>query len=152
MNPARPPFARTTCACPDDVANCKTRPGMLMPSDIARITDTLLACGWITEPDDIRRYLRATPGAKILMRTGNAYAYWEIPTISPATTDGHRCVFLSPDDRCQIHEVAPAGCAFFDAHHTKIEGQDRSLWIHQVIDEDDDYHAFRSTLQEETRT
>jgi hypothetical protein len=42
MNDIRPPFPRTTCACPADVANCKQRPGMLMPSDIEPITRKLL--------------------------------------------------------------------------------------------------------------
>jgi hypothetical protein len=58
-------------------------------------------------------------------------------------------MFLGPDDRCQIHTVAPVGCTHFDMHMTPEESRQRSLWIHQIIDGDNEYHVFRSTLREE---
>jgi Fe-S-cluster containining protein len=39
-----------------------------------------------------------------------------IPTLVPARRADGACLYLSEDNRCTIHSVAPYGCAFFDAH------------------------------------
>jgi hypothetical protein len=38
-------------------------------------------------------------------------------------------VFLTADDRCSIHAVAPFGCAYFDTHMSYARAHPRSLWL-----------------------
>lgn len=140
------PFARTVCACPDDVANCKKKPGMLMPADIEPILDKIVTLGLAPDHVAALAYLKATPGAKGLRLDPDGPKIITIPTISPRTIDGHRCVFLNADDRCDIHEVAPAGCAAFDVHMSKGEGQRRSVYIHRLIMESRLYTRLRQIL------
>jgi len=138
----QPPFRRTLCACDEDVANCKKQPGMLMPSDLAPIITRLQVMGL-----DYREQLRASPGAVFARITEEGVIGIRIPTIVPATQPNGRCTFLTEDDLCKIHDVAPAGCAFFDVHQDKATADERSMWIHQAIAEDDWYARFRSRLR-----
>jgi Fe-S-cluster containining protein len=152
MNSTRPPFARTTCACPEDVANCKRRPGPLVPSDLAPITDLLIKMG--VPPDQVPTLFRATPGATMARITpgpsGADVEFFKVPSISPATIDGSRCIFLMKNDRCLIHAVAPAGCALFDVHQSADEANRRSLWMQREIMNSPAYTAYRATLKEKT--
>jgi Fe-S-cluster containining protein len=145
-----PPFTRTTCACPEDVANCKKQPGPLAPSDLAPITERLIQLG--IYPENVSKLFEATPGTTIARIKpapgGHEIEIIQIPTISPATIDGHRCIFLMDDDRCGIHDVAPFGCAYYDAHMDSKEASARSLWMAQQIANSPEYTAYRSTLKE----
>lgn len=134
MSDARPPFPRTVCACPEDKACC-TRPAHLIPSDIKRLEKQVVG--------PIDRYLRASPGA-VVLKNGNIE---RVPTIVPARTADGRCVFLSLEDRCRVHENAPFGCAYFDMHMDAGEGHARSVWGLMKIMESPTYTEFRETLK-----
>lgn len=144
------PFTRTICACPEDIANCKKRPGPLAPGDLGPIAARLVLLG--IEPQNVSKLFEATPGTTIARVTptpdGPEIAVIQIPTISPATVDGHRCVFLMDDDQCGIHDVSPFGCAYYDVHMSSADVRARSLWMAQQIADSPDYAAYRSTLKE----
>lgn len=71
-----------------------------------------------------------------------------IPTIAPRSTDDGRCVFLTADERCSVHPVAPFGCSFFDAHMPGPEGDRRSQWGLVQIERSEAYAALRRELAE----
>lgn len=140
-------FKRTTCGCSLDVENCRRQPGVLAPGDAEAITAYLLAEGRGAEVDTA---FVASPGAIVAnTRTGERF---QIPTITPARSRvGGPCRFLSSEGSCTIHPVAPFGCAYFDAHMTKAEGQRRSVWMHREIVASPSYHALRANLPEVER-
>lgn len=132
------PFARTTCACRQCVACCKSQPGMLAPGDVERIVAYARL-----QPEDVPRLFRKSPGALVRETTTKRVAW--IGTITPRLDHG-RCVFLTEADRCRIHDVAPFGCAYFDMHMDEREGQRRSAWGLREILNSADYAALRENL------
>lgn len=139
MNTEQPPFARTVCACTDCVSACKRRPAHLIPADVAPI---LAAAAELGQHD----VLVASPGALVGRVVDGRMVLARIGTISPKSDATGRCTFLTDDDRCAIHAVAPFGCAIFDYHQSKAEGDARSLWGLERIADDPDYAEFRATL------
>jgi Fe-S-cluster containining protein len=74
-----------------------------------------------------------------------------IGTITPERNKntGH-CVFLDKDDRCMIHSVAPFGCAYFDTHMSKAEGDKRVRRM--VIDHcKPEYQTLRDELKRKAK-
>lgn len=128
---------RTSCACAECAQCCKTQPGSLAPGDFERIAEHL------GSEVEARQKLWASPGAKV-MNTATGRIFW-IRSITPRYVKG-RCVFLTPDDRCSIHAVAPAGCALFDTHMGAAEGARRSAWLYHSIAADPSYARIRETL------
>lgn len=132
-----PPFQRTKCVCSDCVACCYRQPGPLAPGDFERIQAHLGV-------DDaaMRKLFRKSPGALVFnFATGKTY---RIGTITPHRAAG-RCVFLDKNDRCSIHEVAPAGCAYFDTHMRDPDATTRSNWLAKA-QTDPEYQKLRDTL------
>lgn len=137
FNTTRPPFARSICACDADRAFCKRQPAHLIPSDIDRIAARL--------PDvNPAEYLCASKGAVIMDVVTTTLI--RIPTITPASDDTGRCVFLTADERCAIHDVAPFGCAYFSVHENHEDGTRRSLWGLKEIMRAPAYQQLRDTL------
>lgn len=118
-----PPFERTVCGCADDVANCRRQPGPIGPGDLERIAAHL------SEPvTSVLRWFKASPGAVVLdRRTGSMV---RVGSITPRQNSDGSCIFLK-NDRCQIHPVAPFGCAYFDVHMDAEEGNRRAMWLVQ---------------------
>lgn len=134
------PFERTTCACPRCVACCKQQPGPLVPGDIERIAARLQ----VPIATALDRFW-ASPGTVVLrVHADGREELRRVGTITPRHVGG-RCTFLSADDRCQIHAVAPAGCAYFDMHMSAQEGQRRAVWMLRQT-ETDEYQRTRSML------
>jgi Fe-S-cluster containining protein len=130
-----PPFQRTVCGCAQCVQCCKEQPGHLIPSDITRIQE------FLNRP--VEGLLAASQGALVLdIQEGRQF---RIRTVVPKTERG-RCVFLTPDDKCGIHPVAPFGCSFFDTHMSVVEGQKRSSWGLRMIRDNVFYQEFRKKL------
>lgn len=96
---------RTSCNCSVCVRNCQFMPGFLIPSDLDRMIppDTVP-----TEWAEGR--LLASPGA-IASKAGRIF---RIHTLVPAVKADGSCIHLNPQRQCDIHAVAPFGCAFFD--------------------------------------
>lgn len=132
------PFARTTCACAECVQCCKEQPGCLIPGDLERIAEHLGETA-----DAAKRHFWSSPGA-LLMNTATGRTF-RVRTITPRASKTGRCVFLDAGDRCRVHAVAPAGCAYFDTHQTLHEGQRRSAVV-AALQQDDAYQALRATL------
>lgn len=132
------PFTRTTCACKECVDCCKRQPGPLIPGDFEKIAEYL---GVTLE--ELKAHFVASPGAQVMnSATGRI---WRIGSITPKMIRG-RCVFLDEDDRCRIHAVAPAGCAFFDTHMGLREAQPRGNEMARQ-QQDPEYQRLRSTLK-----
>jgi len=141
-----PPFKRTECGCTACVAFC-ARPGHLIPGDIFAIADALMADGRIQTKQGVFDFLQASKGAVVgEQATGKLF---RIGTIVPKTVDG-RCVFLTDENRCSIHAVAPFGCAFFDDHMSQLEGTARSMWGLRQIARTPGYEALRQKLIADT--
>lgn len=120
--PLRDRFTRTVCDCERCREHCRHMPGCLAPGDLIRIANHLGAY-----PAEILPLFRASPGALVVSK-GQSF---RIGTIVPRKTETGECVFLRPDGRCRIHEVAPFGCAYFDDHLDAVEGERRAqavLW------------------------
>lgn len=112
---------RSVCACSNCVLNCRFIPGFLIPSDlegIARATGGGNGdlTGWAME------HLLASPGA-VVERHG---VLFRIPTLVPNRRLDGGCHWLTADNHCAIHAVAPYACAFFDAHMPYEEVDRRS--------------------------
>jgi len=132
-----PPFERTICACAECVKCCYRQPGPLVPGDYERIKEHLGA-----SDQDMRKLFCRSPGALVMnLRTGTAR---RIGTITPKRVAG-KCVFLDENERCKIHAVAPAGCAYVDTHMDMEQGQRRGQWMARS-QQDADYQKLRDTL------
>jgi Fe-S-cluster containining protein len=109
-------FKRTVCACSECVACCKRQPGPLILADFQRIADFLGET-----PEQAKAHFKASRGSLI----GYKGKIVRIGTITPKHDETGRCVFLDEKDRCKIHPVAPFGCAYFDTHMGRVEGDKR---------------------------
>jgi Fe-S-cluster containining protein len=143
MTPPRLPFPRTTCSCADCVRCCHDQPGSLAPGQLEAIAE------YLQQPVRVAALsFWASPGALLAnTQTGQTY---RIGTITPRLKAG-RCVFLSADDRCTIHAIAPAGCALFDTHMTAQEAHPRSLWLARAQAQPE-YQSLRRTLRTAERS
>jgi hypothetical protein len=100
-------FRRTQCACALCAAPCKHIPGGLDPSDLTRLCPAGRdVFSWAEE------HLRAV--------TDKSF-----PTLVPARGASGHCHWHF-DGKCAVHEAAPYGCAFFDAHLPEEEVRKRS--------------------------
>jgi Fe-S-cluster containining protein len=104
---------RTTCDCQTCKAFCRTSPGDLAPGDVERIAEYLGV-----EPSDHFLHANFVACRDHKLRVDNKEL--TIPTIIPAQKPDGRCVFLTSDERCSIHPVAPFGCAKFNACEADI--------------------------------
>jgi Fe-S-cluster containining protein len=110
---------RTKCGCAACTANCECIPGYLIPDDLERMIphevykDAESLATWA------REHLRASEGALIERHyTDGRRVRMRVGTLVPAHREGLSCHWLK-DGRCEIHENAPFGCAFFDCNQTK---------------------------------
>jgi Fe-S-cluster containining protein len=133
-----PPFDRTSCACHNCVRCCHVQPGPLAPGDLERIAEHLGET-----PEEAKRHFCASPGG--LWKSSSTGVTERVGTITPKRRHG-RCVFLDENDRCRVHPVAPAGCAYFDTHMGTTEAHRRSVWLMSQQSRDSDYQALRNEL------
>jgi hypothetical protein len=124
MPPERVEFGavRSECGCATCVANCRFKPGFLIPSDLERLVPSGAdPFAWA------RVHLRASVGTKVLQVLGPGLAaIRQIGTLVPAHAgppipahgtmalhvEDFACHWLQ-DGRCLVHAAAPFGCAFF---------------------------------------
>lgn len=98
-------FTRTHCGCVKCQLNCRHMPGFLAPSDLGRmIPECEHAPTWA------ETQLLASPGA-LVSKGGRRF---RIHTLVPAVKADGACIHLTAEGRCDIHQVAPFGCAYFD--------------------------------------
>lgn len=132
-------YYRTTCACDACTIACRHMPGYLAPADVARLYE---ATKVDKEPLEVwaLRSLRASPGA-LVAKDGRPF---RVPTIVPAITETGACRWLvettgpdgDKDGQCSVHAVSPFGCAFFDVHQSKMEGDNRTQHgLNEIIED-----------------
>lgn len=113
------------CSCEKCVSACRRDPGRLIPGDVKKIAVFLN----IGEKELLERYLVRIPA-----KGGNRRLHFLAPakikagrflaapgTVVPDYYDGEngRCVFLTPEGACGIHEVKPFECAsYMGCKHT----------------------------------
>jgi hypothetical protein len=74
---------------------------------------------------EVKQLFWASPGAVVMDTQTNRQ--FQLGTITPRYDRRKKaCVFLSDAGACTIHPVAPFGCAYFDTHQSRYEGQRRS--------------------------
>lgn len=105
---------RTVCACGACRKNCRFISGYLIPADLERMREAL---GTHSLEQWAESALLASPGAVV----ASGGVIFRIPTLVPNRKANGHCVFLSPDEKCTIHEISPFGCAFFDEHMSDDE-------------------------------
>jgi hypothetical protein len=100
-------FARTTCACEFCKVYCRHMPGTLAVPDLERLCPTGQDVFTWAE-----QHLRAIID-------------WPYPTLVPARQADGACHWFF-EGKCAVHEAAPYGCSFFDAHMSDEEAARRS--------------------------
>lgn len=105
-------YNRTSCDCEFCVTNCQYMPGFMIPSDIERMHQHIAP--ELSTEEFAKKYLRASPGAKVGQLVEGGMQVFQIPSLVPARNpETNHCIFLK-EGRCSIHKVSPYGCAFFD--------------------------------------
>lgn len=132
-------FLRTTCGCTQCVACCKRQPGPLIPGDLEKIAafrgETM---------EEAKKNFWASPGSLVKHLLTDKTE--RIGTITPRwDRRNKRCVFLTDDDRCSIHPVAPFGCSHFDTHMNFDQAHPRSLFV-ATVTSDPEYQKLRNEL------
>lgn len=122
-----PKMQRTSCQCDICKSYCKVTPGMLTPSDLIR-----LFCHFTYDSmsEFAHAHLMASPGA---LMADSFYTVVRIPTLVPASTPAGVCHWLTPDEKCMVHEVKPSGCAYFDHSQDQKTQATISLILHETI-------------------
>lgn len=115
---------RTYCACDACKQVCRTQPGDLAPGDVERIADFL---GVDATDQFVEANFVATLGHLSADCVPDETV--KVPTIAPAQRPDGRCVFLTSDERCSIHQVAPYGCSRFNACHSGNGDDQRRLSV-----------------------
>lgn len=114
------------CTCSDCIKACKVKPGSFTPSELKRLSKGMR----MPLPELFAKYLAADIGRGVT-------------TVSPATdktkpgsigTVSGRCVFLTEDERCAIHDIAkPLECRLAD-HHGRHYDTEQFLGLWRRID------------------
>lgn len=125
-------FERTPCDCEKCQLGCQHKPGMLVPMDLVPITSQLLGkprsqISSAEVIDSLSKVCEASPGALVSLGTN----IFSIPTIVPRLSE-KGCIFYK-DSKCEIHRVAPFGCAYFDSHMSRGAGEACSIAAHREI-------------------
>jgi hypothetical protein len=118
-------FNRTVCSCAGCTAGCRVMPAYLIPQDVDRLYAAQKLDGESVEEWAVRCLL-ASPGALVGKIVGTVMRKMRIPTLVPARKADGTCVNLDAGGNCAVHPVAPFGCAFFDTHMSKRDGDERS--------------------------
>jgi len=136
-------FERTVCACSRCVQCCKRQPGAFAAGEVERLVDHVQKTQGLSAEDalmSVKAQIWASPGALVIWN-GKIV---RIGSITPRFRRG-RCVFLDANDRCSIHAVAPFGCAMFDTHMSREEGDKRSVHLARSHMKPE-YQQLRATL------
>ncbi len=112
---------RTSCACKNCIAGCKTKPGCLAPGDLERIQEFV----GDTSPEFVLSHFLSSEGAKCLKKINGTVYIFHVPSIVPAQKPDGSCIFLDEQERCTIHPVSPFGCAYHDTHMQAVEADRR---------------------------
>ena len=127
------PFPRKPCECSLCVGACRD-PGYLIPTDLERLG--------IKTADDARGWIRASMNYAVAVTGGYGLLRALVPTVNAETKV---CRWMDKDNRCTVHDVAPFGCAYFNAcerravvmagtDEMKKQWSGRVMWGFQLIE------------------
>jgi hypothetical protein len=134
-------FARTVCDCPACTKHCRDKPGFLIPSDLSnllnhhcppeRFTGMIEAVNAALQGDMSKRHIVREAmiafAEQHLLASLTPSGIKKIPTLVPRTKPGtSECHWLTQEGHCQTHDASPYGCAFFDEHQSREEGDRRA--------------------------
>lgn len=123
------PFARSVCACRRCSICCEHIPGTLVPSDLAAIAAKF---GRTDLEAFAREWMLAGDSATIRLADGRVLTLGKL--VPRRGADG-ACVFYE-HGRCSIHEVAPFGCRYYDAHMTDAASNQRDYAMSSALLDD----------------
>jgi hypothetical protein len=103
-------------------------PGTVAPGELERIAEHL---GQPCDMTFVSQYFDASDGPLVGKMANGELQQYQIPTIVPRLTETG-CVFLK-DGRCQIHPVAPFGCAYHRVCVTEPDADDKSAYVLNLI-------------------
>lgn len=119
---SKPPFPRSVCDCDECAAHCRRGSGFLAPGDAERI----------------ERYTRRpvqtfpAPAAIVGGTLDGTLFTLNVPGVMLSKRlvgdRAGQCVYFTSDGRCAIHAVSPFGCAYYDAHISREESDQRTRW------------------------
>jgi Fe-S-cluster containining protein len=122
-------FDRTVCACERCRACCKRQPGAFADGEVERLVDYISKTQKLS-PEIAFQRVKAQIWASQGSLVSDGTRTFRIGSITPRwDRRKKRCVFLTDDDRCSIHPVAPFGCSHFDVHMDDATAQPRSAWL-----------------------
>lgn len=124
------------CSCEDCVAACHRKPGWFLPEEIKPTAELL----GLTEQEFFNKHLSVD-----YYSNPNSFSF----VLSPATTNSvpgeefpfnpnGRCVFLTEDNKCSIHNAKPYECKAFDHRKLDIEGAKSHEAVAQEWESDQD--------------
>jgi len=119
-------YERSIADGPFERLNCKYIPGYLIPADLDRMARHM---GYPDTANWAMQFLLASPGATVgsIDKVTGRIVTRQIRTLVPAREPAHNhCVHFSENGRCNIHPVAPFGCAFFDCKQSEERAQEIS--------------------------
>lgn len=119
--------SRSSCACGDCQVNCRFMPGYLIPADLPRMIPRFSDPFQWAETN-----LLASPGALVIQ----AGVQRRIPTLVPAVKEDGSCIHLSEQGLCNIHLVAPFGCAFFSCTDGPESFELSAMGLHAILDDE----------------
>jgi hypothetical protein len=119
--------SRSSCACGDCQVNCRFMPGNLIPADLPRMIPQGVDPFQWAEAN-----LLASPGA--LVSRGGVQS--RIPTLVPAVKEDGSCIHLNAQGLCNIHRVAPFGCAFFSCTDGPESYELSARGLHAILDDE----------------
>lgn len=112
-------MVRTTCDCKLCQIACKLIPGYLIPSDLDVMPKGNELLPWA------RTHLRASPGFMLgSSAPGMEEVTVRLGTLVPARNALGACHWYV-EGKCQVHDVAPFACAYFDEHQSHAEARKR---------------------------
>ncbi len=119
-----PATGATSCGCQQCQVPCRHMPGMLIPDDLPGY---MVATRAGPLPQDLHPWaeanLLASPGARVIINGQPR----PVPSLIPKTTDQGGCIHHQANGKCNIHELAPYGCAMFSICEPRPYDEERSL-------------------------
>ena len=124
------------CSCEDCTSACYRKPGWFLPHEIKPAADLL----GLTEQEFFDKHLSVDYYGR-----PDSFTF----VLSPATTNAvpgeefpfnpnGRCVFLTEDNKCSIHNAKPYECKTFDHRKLDAEGFESHEAVAQAWDEHKD--------------
>jgi len=133
---------RRSCSCQDCIGRCLSHPGPLVSQDLLTLCPQSKSKNYSDLLSWAKEHLRASEGTLVVELFPDFVAVTRLGSLTPlpvgllpnrpdsslltvlpvaqefedsSYSDGYRCHWLLPDNKCAVHADAPLGCAAFQA-------------------------------------